>query len=231
MELEARTNEDNPDPRVACALLLDTSSSMLEAGRIDLLNDGFELFCKEIREDPLAQKRTEACVISFGGSARVEIPFTEGRDLQARRLAASGATPMGAALNIALDEIEAQKAAYKQAGLEYYRPWLFIFTDGAPTDGPVFEQAAARIRAAEAAKGITVFAVYVDGGSAIELEKLSARRKPLKMRNDPGTYKELFSWLSASMSQVANSSEFGTSDTAIEDGQTALPSPAGWATW
>jgi len=126
-------------------LLLDTSSSM--SGRpIDMLNRGFELFCDEIKKDDLARKRAEIAVITFGGVARVEIPFTEGRDLQPRRLNASGSTPMGAALDLALDQLAAQKQAYKQAGLEYYRPWLFVLTDGAPTDGQVFTAAAARVR-------------------------------------------------------------------------------------
>lgn len=57
MEFSPRVNEDNPDPRIACALLLDTSSSMSGAP-IDQLNRGFELFCDEIKKDDLA--KTEA---------------------------------------------------------------------------------------------------------------------------------------------------------------------------
>ena len=105
---------------------------------ISLLNRGFELFCEEIKKDDLAKKRAEITVITFGGSARVEIPFTEGRDLQPRRLESGGGTPMGAALDLALDQLDQQKQAYKEAGLEYYRPWMFVLTDGAPTDGAVF---------------------------------------------------------------------------------------------
>ena len=41
---------------------------------------------------------------------------------------------MGAAIEIAIDEIARQKQAYKDAGLLYYRPWLFAISDGAPTD-------------------------------------------------------------------------------------------------
>ena len=45
------------------------------------LNRGFELFCDEIKKDELAKKRAEMAVITFGSMARVEIPFTEGRDI------------------------------------------------------------------------------------------------------------------------------------------------------
>src|SRR5579863_2660320 len=116
-EFTPRVNDANPDPRIACALLLDTSSSM--AGEpLDQLNRGFELFCEEIKNDDLARKRAEITVITFGGTARVEIPFTEGRDLVPRKLPASGGTPLGAALNLALDLLSGQKQAYREAGLE-----------------------------------------------------------------------------------------------------------------
>jgi len=231
-DLVARVKEDNPDPRVACALLLDTSQSM-DGPPIAELNDGFRLFCDEIKQDPLAKKRTEVAVITFGGVARVAIPFTEGRDLEARSFTANGGTPMGAALDLALGELMAQKQAYKQAGLEYYRPWLFVITDGAPTDGSVFDSAAQRVRDAESAKGVSVFAVAV--GSAVDLTQLaqlSTTRQPLALNGL--SFRELFSWLSASMKVVSNSSTFGSSDTGVAQAeameQNPLP-PPGWATW
>jgi hypothetical protein len=141
-EFAPRVNEDNPDPRIACALLLDTSASM-QGAPIEELNKGFELFCQEIKDDELAAKRAEIAVITFGGQPQLLVPFTEGRDLQARALNTSGATPLGQALNLALDELEKQKDAYRKAGLEYYRPWLFVLTDGQPTDGETFAAAAA----------------------------------------------------------------------------------------
>ena len=55
-----------------------------------------------INKDELAKKRAEITVITFGGNARVEIPSTEGRDLQPRRLEADGGMPVGAALDLAL---------------------------------------------------------------------------------------------------------------------------------
>ena len=233
MDFTPRVNDDNPDPRVACALLLDTSGSM-EGERIRAMNEGFELFCSEIKADPLAQKRTEVAVISFGGTARVEIPFTEGRNLQPRSFSASGGTPLGAALDLALDELAAQKSAYKQSGLEYYRPWLFVITDGSPTDGPTFDAAAARVKAAEIAKGVTVFSVLVEGGDRNQLRRLSDEREPLDLRSTT-SFRELFAWLSASMRVVSNSSTFGRSDSGVTQAeatdQNALPSPAGWAKW
>lgn len=231
MEFSPRVNEGNPDPRIACTLLLDTSSSM-SGPPIDQLNRGFELFCEEIKKDELAKKRAEIAVITFGSTARIEIPFTEGRDIQPRRLAASGSTPMGAALNLAMDQLRQQKEAYKQAGLEYYRPWLFVLTDGGPTDGEVFTAAASRVRDTEQARGVSVFPIGVGQHANMErLKELSTSRVPVRL--DELSFIEFFSWLSASLSAASASNAFATSDAGVAQAESTeqipLP-PAGWAT-
>jgi len=231
MEFSPRVNEDNPDPRIACTLLLDTSTSM-SGPPIDQLNRGFELFCHQIRDDDLAKKRAEIAVITFGDTARIEIPFTEGRDIQPRRLAASGSTPMGAALNLALDQLRQQKDAYRQAGLEYYRPWLFVLTDGEPTDGEVFMAAASRVRDTEQDRGVSVFPIGVGPYANMErLKELSTSRVPVKL--DGLSFIEFFSWLSASLSAASASNAFGASDAGVAQAESTeqipLP-PAGWAT-
>ena len=53
----------------------------MKGDRIDHLNAGFAAFCASIAEDPLARKRTDVTVITFGGSVEVAVPFHEGRDL------------------------------------------------------------------------------------------------------------------------------------------------------
>lgn len=223
---------DNPDPRVACALLLDTSYSM-RGERIDHVNAGFSAFCASLADDPLARKRTDVTVVTFGGTVEVAVPFHEGRDLVPVTFAAQGATPLGEALDTGLDLLAARKSEYKEAGLEYFRPWLFVITDGMPTDGQRFTRASERVRAAEAAKEVTVFTVGAGEADLEALSRLSAVREPLALQGV--RFEELFAWLSTSMSVVTQSSAFGPTDatvTAIETAeQVPLPSPAGWATW
>jgi uncharacterized protein YegL len=230
VDLVPRVKEDNPDPRIACALLLDTSGSM-SGEPIEQLNDGFERFCTEIKKDDLAKKRAEVAVITFGAAARVEIPFTEARDLQPHRFTASGATPLGGALNLALDLLSVQKQAYQLAGLDYYRPWLFVLTDGEPTDGTTFTAAADRLRTIEQARGVSVFPVGVGPHANLQtLRTLSDQRVPVLLRGL--NFGEFFSWLSSSLAAASASNAFGGTDAGVAQAeaveQIPLP-PAGWA--
>jgi uncharacterized protein YegL len=203
----------------------------MDGEKIASLNAGFEKFCESIEANDRAKKRAEVAVITFGGVARVDIDFTEGRDLPPRQFAAVGGTPMGAALDIAMDELEAQKAAYKAAGLEYYRPWLFLISDGAPTDGDVFDRAVRRVRTAEAAKGVTVFCVGV--GVDADLAKLNEIGERDAVMLDGYAFEEMFTWLSNSIGAVAHSPSHGQDEEEIKrkaedpNAQVALQ-PANW---
>ncbi len=70
--LEFGTNDfaDNPEPRVPCILLLDTSGSM-GGEPIRELNEGLQLYEQELKKDDLAVKRVEVCIITFGGKVEV----------------------------------------------------------------------------------------------------------------------------------------------------------------
>lgn len=63
-------------------------------------------------------------------------------------LEVGGVTPMGAAIEYALDFLENRKQTYQNNGILYYRPWVFLITDGTPTDS--WNSAAQRLRQAEA---------------------------------------------------------------------------------
>src|SRR5262245_28888037 len=88
---------ENPEPRVPCVLLLDVSGSM--SGRpIAELNAGVAAFRDALVADPLACKRVEVAVVTFGGSVQTASPFTTVAAFEPAPLRATGDTPMGAAI-------------------------------------------------------------------------------------------------------------------------------------
>lgn len=204
---------DNPEPRCPCVLLLDVSGSM--NGRpLDELNAGLTVFKDELAADALAMKRVEVGIVTFG-PVKVETPFTSASTFYPPNLQSQGDTPMGAAIMQALNMVEDRKRDYRANGISYYRPWVFLITDGGPTDS--WQAAAAAIREGEASKKFAFFAIGVRGADMEKLRQISVR-EPLSL--DGLKFRELFSWLSSSLRSVSRSTP-GT--------EVPIEAPKGWA--
>jgi uncharacterized protein YegL len=189
---------ENPEPRCPCVLLLDTSGSM-NGEPIAQLNDGLLAFSEELSSDPVAMKRVEVALITFG-PVQVRADFQTADLFQPATLISSGDTPMGAAIQQALSLLDQRKATYKANGISYYRPWVFMITDGGPTDA--WSEAANEVRRREEAKGLSFFAVGVEGAHFDVLKRISVR-EPLKLKEL--RFRDLFVWLSNSLSAVSKS--------------------------
>lgn len=206
---------ENPEPRSPCVLLLDTSYSM--TGKpIAQLNDGLRAYEEDVKKDPLASQRVETAVVAFGGTVDVIQDFVIAGAFMAPRLEATGNTPMGEAIERGLTMVEERKRAYKDARLNYFRPWIFLVTDGAPTDE--WQAAVERLEAAEEAGAVVFFAVGVDGADFDFLARISRKRPPVRLLET--RFREMFLWLSQSQKRVSASRP---------DDQAQLPSMNEWA--
>lgn len=207
----------NPDPRCPCLLLLDTSGSM-SGEPMSALNQGLQVFQMDIGRDPLTRRRVEIAIVTFGNGGVKQIQdFVTAVNFQAPTLTAGGDTPMGIAINFGFDMLQSRKDQYKNNGIAYYRPWIFMITDGTPTDE--WQTAAQRVHDAEASKGVAFFAVGVAGANMQTLAQIAAPNRPPKMLQGLN-FVEMFLWLSQSQQRVSNS-KVGE--------QTALPPADGWA--
>ena len=115
-----------------CVILLDTSGSM--AGCIDELNDALAMFKADLESDVNARAKVEACLIAFDDSAHIVAPFSAVRNLATPVLSAGGLTALHEAIDVAIEEIDARRKQYKSLGTISYKPFIFLMTDGYPSD-------------------------------------------------------------------------------------------------
>jgi len=216
---EAVEFAENQEPRCPCILLLDTSGSM-QGAAITALNEGLRAFQQDLANDSLASLRVEVAIVTFDSSVTVVQDWVTADHLQPPRLPARGATHMRAAIHKALDMLGDRKAIYRANGVAYYRPWVFLITDGEPQgeSAEVVQQAALRIREEETSRRIAFFAVGVERANLARLAEIVTMRPPVKLKGL--NFTDLFLWLSASMQRVSHSRP---------EEQVALP-PPGWAT-
>jgi len=207
---------ENPEPRCPCVLLLDISGSM-QGEAINALNEGLKTFKEELNRDNLAKKRVEVAILTFNSDVNIVQDFITADQFEPPTLKAQGLTVMGSAIHKGLDMVSSRKAQYSANGVAYYRPWVFLITDGEPQGEPdsLIEQAAQRIREDEDNKRVAFFAVGVEGANMARLSQLTSR-SPLKLVGL--NFQEMFIWLSASMQRVSQSRM---------DEQIPLP-PPGW---
>jgi uncharacterized protein YegL len=207
---------ENPEPRCPCLLLLDTSGSM-EGAPIEALHQGLRAFKNELADDTAASRRVEVAIVTFDDTVNVVQEFVTADLFQVPVFTAGGHTCMAQALTDALDLIQSRKAQYLANGISYYRPWIFMITDGEPDPEIESEEfirsVAERLRADENGKKVVFYAVGVEGANMKRLEQISVR-PPVKLVGL--NFQSMFLWLSKSMESVVQGSE---------EEQLALPPP------
>ncbi len=187
------------EPHLACVLLLDTSGSM-SGTAIEELNKGINSFIQQTSMDEMAKKRVDVAIIAFDDEPRVEMDFTPISQMEPIRLTTGGVTAMGAAVNMAIDKVKERNRFYASLGTPCFKPWIFMITDGAPTDD--ITAAAQRIQEEEN-KGthgkLKFFALGVNNYDKETLHKLTHR----VMQLDDMNFSTIFNWMSESMCAIS----------------------------
>jgi len=210
---------DNTAQRCPVMLLIDTSGSM-QGDRINAVNSGLAALKAHLADDPVAKISVELAVMTFNSKVSLVRDFSSLQEFEPPVLTAEYQTFLGEGVTQALSAINDRKRMLKDAGLPYYRPLLFIFTDGNPEGElpTVIEDAQRRLAEATKRKEVEVFPIGI--GDGIDLDQLTRIAGKQALRLDEAKWAELFKWLSASVAAVSRSAGAGN--------QAALPVP-GWA--
>lgn len=195
---------DDFEPRCPIMLLLDVSNSM-EGEPHRQLQTGLQTFVNYLQEDTLSKRRVEVGIITFGDTKLQVWPFQQAIDFVPPKLTLRGTTPMGHALRAGLQAIDERVRQLVDEGRGHYKPWIFLITDGAPTDE--WQSAAEQIKIAESQGKIHFFAVGVEDADMEVLNSLSSRSAKKLAGLD---FSKMFRWVSKGLITASHS---GTGDT------------------
>ena len=191
------------EPHLPVLLLLDTSGSM--AGKpIEDLVEGYNNFLTQSATDELCMKRVDIAVMTFSGTGIKTIhdfmPLSRAMEIPPLDLKAEGNTPMGEAIEKAVQALRNRCRVYDEAGVPHYKGFLFLLTDGEPTDD--ISRARELIRRREDDGRLKLFSVAVNKANTDVLKSLGPRVMQCTKENE---FKNIFDWLGASMTTVSAS--------------------------
>lgn len=181
--------------RLPIYFLLDVSESMV-GEPIEQMQNGIRTIIQELRTDPYALETVFVSVIVFAGKACTLIPLTELFKFYPPTLPIGGGTSLGSAMNFLMDDIDhsIQRTTLEVKG--DWKPIIFLFTDGTPTDDP---QMAFRRWNDKYRRHCNLVAISI--GNNIDTRLLGTiTDNVLKLNDtDENSFKIFFKWVTASI--------------------------------
>ncbi|MDE6378828.1 MAG: VWA domain-containing protein [Muribaculaceae bacterium] len=187
--------------RLPIYFLIDVSESMVGTP-IEQVQQGMRTIIQDLRLDPYALETVFVSIIAFAGKAKVLSPLTELYMFYPPVFPIGGGTSLGKGLECLMDDIDrnVRKTTLEQKG--DWKPIVFLFTDGNPTD----EYAAAFRRWNERyRRHCNLVAISIgDNVNVLTLAQITDDILLLK-DTDPESFREFFKWITASIKTTSMS--------------------------
>jgi uncharacterized protein YegL len=196
----------NSQKRCPLVLVLDVSYSM-EGNPIQQLNDGLKVLKQELLKDDTAKNSVDMAIVTFGGAVELAHDFATVEAFNPPTLVATDNTPMGEAIEYALQILEERQDQYKNYGFKCYKPWVWLITDGCPNDDSPWQEAAQKLLKTKKIGGKDEFKVFfcavaVEGADINMLGQIAQPDNPPVLLNALD-FKTMFKWLSMSIGSQA----------------------------
>jgi uncharacterized protein YegL len=202
----------NYERKCPCLLVLDVSTSMdgppgaPPPTPIQELNSGLLSFQEAVQRDTVALSRIEISIITFSTTVRVIQTPAAADEIEMPTLATEGSTKLVDGVREALRLAEARKEWYKAKGLDYYRPYIILITDGEPDPNQDVVGLAREIREKVDSKGCVFWAFGTQNARMDILTQISHPSAPPQKFSD-ARFTEFFKWLSSSFTKIVKSRE------------------------
>ena len=167
---------------------------------IDLVKFGIRSIHAELMADPTALECIYISIITFASKAQQIVPLTELGSFVPPDIKAGGVTSFGAALKLLMEAIDREVQSTTPDNKGDWKPLIFIFSDGDPTDH--WEAHAATVKARRWSDNLIAIAC---GDKADPAVLKHCTETVLVMKEmTPDAFKQLFRWVSASIKKTSS---------------------------
>ncbi len=187
--------------RLPVYFLIDVSESMV-GEPVQQVETGLATIIQELKRDPYALETVYISVVVFAGKSRTIMPLTDVITFYPPRLPVGGGTALGEGLNHLMREMGQTLVKTTMERKGDWKPIVFLFTDGAPTDN---YQTALDTWNREWKTKSQVVAVSFGAGADLSVLYRLTDNVMLFKNTDANSYKSFFKWITASIQASSQS--------------------------
>ncbi len=219
----------NTSPRIPVCVCIDTSATIAETPVMEQVlgqvEKGINSLYAKVMADDMVCNCAEVAVVAYGDNVSVvqdytctskynneiKIPVTN---------TVTGAGDIGSGINESLELLQRRKQLYNAHGVDYYRPWLIVITDGKPVRKEFKKSVALAKKKTlllEKTQKITLITIYLNTSEGTEFADLTLAEITKKSKDKKVMFSKtidsqiigiskisrFFDWLSDSVSKLS----------------------------
>lgn len=191
--------------RLPVFFVLDCSESMV-GDNLKKMEEGLQSIVRTLRSDPYALETVHISIIVFAGVAKTLTPLVELVTFYPPRLPLGGGTSLGAALDVLMNQIDNSVVKTTHEAKGDWKPLVYLFTDGRPTDKP---DSAVKRWVSQYARQAMLVAIGLGKNADFTVLKQLTENVIVFEDSKEGDFKKFINWISASV--VSQSKSLGDS--------------------
>jgi len=181
--------------RLPIYFLIDVSESMV-GDQINSIEEGIANVVQELKKDPYALETVYLSIIVFAGKAKTIVPLTDIITFYPPKFSIGSGTNLGDGLGQLMFEMRKNFVPTTAERKGDWKPIVFIFSDGAPTDNP---QLAINEWKNNWSKKCSMVAISLGGDESIDKLKELTHEVYAISDTNAATYKNFFKWVTSSI--------------------------------
>lgn len=187
--------------KFAVCMVIDVSGSM--SPYVGDLSNKFNEFIDHAKEDNDVRNTMDLALLTFSNDVTDKLNgFSDIKGVEHQSFVASGSTNMTDALEKANEMVRERTHTYRRMGIEAYKPWIILMTDGYPNNAESVATIGSTLKSREKEGKLHVFAL----GMGTNFDKnvlLSVSEKCFAITD--WNFEEFFTWLGKSVAMVSKS--------------------------